>query len=247
MKRPHWYEFQEEIKNHFISLGVQAETNVTIKGVKTSHDIDILVTSKFLGQNIKWIVEAKHWKKNVPKLHVIALKNIVEETGCDKGFIISQTGFQKGAIEASVNSNITLLKYEDFINQTTRLIESKILNTYFERLIILQTRYWSHSKDIRMEYGLRRERHDFEPDFSVQFIIFAIKNALQKGLKNNYPFLNKTSLPIQFGESNINNFNELINWLNINFNVLDRKIIEAEIEMQKNGQYSPILTEIYSR
>lgn len=245
MEKPVWYTFQEKIKNHFSDLGVIAETNVTIKGVRTSHDVDILVTSKYLGQNIKWIVEAKHWNNNIPKLHVLALKNIVDETGADKGFIISQKGFQSGAIEAAYNTNITLLTFEQFISSTNDIIEDKILDTYIERFICSQTRYWSHSKEVRIKYGLRRERHDYFPEFSVQFIIHTISNAITLGKSKIYPFELNTSLPVQFGDNLINNFKELINWLNINFNVIDKKMIEAEIEMQRNGDFNPQFYDFY--
>ena len=30
-----WYVFQETIKNYFLSLGLYAETNKTIKGIRT--------------------------------------------------------------------------------------------------------------------------------------------------------------------------------------------------------------------
>jgi restriction system protein len=36
-----WYKFQEQICTHFKSLGFDAETNKTIEGVRTNHDIDV--------------------------------------------------------------------------------------------------------------------------------------------------------------------------------------------------------------
>ena len=36
-----WFNFQEKIAEHFRSLGVQAETNKTIRGVRTEHDLDV--------------------------------------------------------------------------------------------------------------------------------------------------------------------------------------------------------------
>ncbi|UIJ76441.1 restriction endonuclease [Acinetobacter sp. SH20PTE14] len=69
-----WFDFQEKIAQHFRSLGVKAVTNETITGVRTEHDIDIYVTSKYLGTNIKWVIEAKYWKTKVPKEKVLALR-----------------------------------------------------------------------------------------------------------------------------------------------------------------------------
>lgn len=42
-KKIDWFEFQEDIKDHFNSLGADAETNVRVQGVRTCHDIDVLV------------------------------------------------------------------------------------------------------------------------------------------------------------------------------------------------------------
>lgn len=69
-----WFDFQERIAQHFRGLGVQAETNKTVKGVRTDHDLDVYVTSKYLGTNIKWVVEAKHWKTKIPKKKVLAFQ-----------------------------------------------------------------------------------------------------------------------------------------------------------------------------
>ncbi|WP_228721946.1 restriction endonuclease [Acinetobacter indicus] len=66
-----WFNFQEKIAEHFRSLGVQAETNKTIRGVRTEHDLDVYVTSKYLGTNIKWVIEAKYWQTKIPKEKVL--------------------------------------------------------------------------------------------------------------------------------------------------------------------------------
>lgn len=78
-KSPEWYEFQEKISEHFRSLGTKSETNVKIEGVRTTHDVDVYVQTKFLGQDMQWIVEAKLWKTRVSKSHVLALRAIVED------------------------------------------------------------------------------------------------------------------------------------------------------------------------
>lgn len=56
-----WFKFQEVICDYFKSIGAEAKTNVSVQGVRTSHDIDILVKTKFLGEDLLWIIEAKKW------------------------------------------------------------------------------------------------------------------------------------------------------------------------------------------
>lgn len=141
-----WFDFQEKIAQHFRSLGVSAVTNETVRGIRTDHDIDIYATSKYLGTNIKWVIEAKYWNTKIPKEKVLALRTIVEDIGADKGFIISQVGFQSGAIEATENTNIQLYTFEELIFNTRNYIQSEILETYIRRARLLEIRYFSHKK-----------------------------------------------------------------------------------------------------
>src|SRR5690606_26903617 len=130
-----------------------------------------LVKSKFLGQNILWIIEAKQWNRKVSKLHVLALRTIIADIGADRGFIISDKGFQSGAIEAAKDSNISLITFNEIIKETEHYIQAEILQAYVKRLVLLETRYWSHSKTIRKQYGLRGEIWDIPVNFSGQHLL----------------------------------------------------------------------------
>lgn len=89
-------------------MGLTANTNVTLAGVRTTHDIDVTVTAHFAGVDLLWVVECKQWKRRVTKSHVLALRTIVHETGADRGFMMAEKGYQAGAVEAAASSNITL-------------------------------------------------------------------------------------------------------------------------------------------
>ena len=97
-----WNGYQEEAAEFFRSLGLEANTNVTLKGVRTTHDVDVLVKSCHAGFEVTWIVECKHWNSRVSKLHVLALREIVTDTGSDRGILLAEKGFQRGAAEAAV-------------------------------------------------------------------------------------------------------------------------------------------------
>lgn len=234
-----WFEFQEKICSYFKSMGVDARTNVTVKGIRTNHDVDILIETKFLGHEITWIVEAKHWKSKISKLHVLALRTITEDIGADKGFIISDKGFQKGAIEATKNTNIILKTFDELAIETRELIEYEILKTYESRINIIEKRYWSHDKLTRMKYGLRGERLEFEVNYAVQYVIGTAQRAISQALKKLYPISLNTHLLERHGNLEAENFQQLINWFNLNLNVVDTKILEAEILMLKNGDFNP--------
>jgi restriction system protein len=103
-----WSDYQEEVAEFFRSIGLQADTNVTLKGVRTSHDIDVVVRSNHIGFDLLWLVECKHWKTAVTKLHVLALREIVSELGADRGVLMAESGFQRGAREAAQLTNVQL-------------------------------------------------------------------------------------------------------------------------------------------
>jgi len=238
-KHPDWYQFQEDICSYFISIGASAETNVTVQGVRTTHDIDILVKTKYLGEDLTWIIEAKKWKSRVNKLHVLGLRTIADEIGADRAFIISEAGFQSGAYEAAENTNIKLKTYEELKIDTRELIESEIIKTYKKRLELLEVRYWSHSKSIRKEYGLRGEIWDYPVNFSGYMLLNTAEYAIDLAEKKEYPIHLDTFLAEKVGNLIAYNFQQLINWLNLNLNLLDEKVLKAEAKMIENNDFQP--------
>lgn len=234
-----WYIFQEDIKDHFDSLGADAETNVRVQGVRTCHDVDVFVKTKFLGENITWVVEAKHWKSKVTKAQVLALRSIVDDIGADRGFIISTAGFQSGAFEAAESTNVKLKTFDELKSDTKGLIEGEILKTYYKRLVLLEDRYWSHSKRVRIEYGLRHDVMDYSMQFTGQQLLTTARIAIMAAEERNYPIDLESFLKEHKGEKIAHNFQQLSMWLNLNLNHFEEKLLSAEWEMYKNGDYSP--------
>lgn len=238
-KEPEWYSFQEEIAKYFRSLGTNAETNKSVQGVRTKHDIDVFVSTKFLSTDLHWIIEAKKWKSKVSKEKVLALRSIVDDLGADKGFIISEVGFQKGAYEAANNTNILLYTIEQFKEKTKHLVHTEILNMYIDRARLLDIRYWSHKKQIRKDYNLRPDIFDSEIYFSGTELLSLIFKAISKGIKSQYPINLLIYSKRKIGNEKADNFDELINWLNLNLNMLDRVLLKAEYSMLKNNDFNP--------
>lgn len=239
IKKIDWFEFQEDIKDHFSSLGADAETNVRVQGVRTCHDIDIFVKTRFLGENIIWIIEAKHWKSKVTKAQVLTLRSIVDDIGADRGFIISLAGFQSGAFEAANNTNVKLKTFDELKVDTKGLIETEILKTYYKRLLLLEDRYWSHSKKLRIKYGLRHGTADYSMQFVGQQLLSIARTAIMAAEERNYPIDLESFLKEQKGESIAYNFQQLSMWLNLNLNHFEEKLLVAEWKMYENKEYHP--------
>lgn len=233
---PDWYKFQEDICEHFNNLGANAKTNVRVEGVRGFSDIDVLVESKYLGTDFKWLVEAKYWNSNVTKEIVHAFFTVLQNTGADRGFIISKIGFQSGAIEATKHTNISLYTFEEFKKKTSHLVQSNVLKSLLNRAFLTSVRYWGHSKKVRIKYELRYEPHDYTPILSCGMILIIITEIVADE-DINYPL--DVSSFIHKKTDLINNFHELVHWLNSNLNEIDRKILDAEISMIKNGDFTP--------
>ncbi|MEW1812430.1 restriction endonuclease [Pseudarthrobacter phenanthrenivorans] len=90
-----WREYQEEAAAFFRELGLEAETDARVEGVRTAHDVDVLVTFHHAGLNLKWLVECKHWKRRINKLHVLGLREIVSDVGAIAGYCWPKRGFSK--------------------------------------------------------------------------------------------------------------------------------------------------------
>jgi restriction system protein len=152
-----WSDYQEEVAQFFRDLGLEAETNAPLQGVRTSHNIDVLVRSKHAGLDLVWIVECKQWKSRVKKEKVLALRAIVDDTGVDRGFIMAERGYQSGALEAARLANVMLTSLADLRETLGYELGMAQLRALVPRVNQCRDRYWAMSKTHRLEHGLRPE------------------------------------------------------------------------------------------
>lgn len=181
-----WKKYQEEAASYFRSLGLDTSTDVTIKGVRTEHNVDVLVRSHHVGFNITWIVECKHWKTAVSKLHVLALREIVADIGADRGILLSESGFQSGAVEAANLTNVQVTSISKMHETAGESINAMRLRELFDRVGICKDRYWEIPKEERIKVGLR-------PDvgmsgYSGTHVIDLCNDILTRAFRGTYPF-----------------------------------------------------------
>jgi hypothetical protein len=108
-----WKSYEEEAAAFFRRLGLTATVNARVHGARGSHDVDVLVDGELHGLPFKWIVECKAWKSNVPKEKVMALYAITQDVGADRGYLLSERGFQSGALRVAEGTNISLTSIAD--------------------------------------------------------------------------------------------------------------------------------------
>ena len=109
----HWSDYQKQAAEFFASIGLDAKIEFEVEGARSVHVIDVFATGSYGGIPFKWVVECKAWKNNIPKEKVMALAAIVQDIGADRGLLLSEVGFQSGALRAARSSNITLTSLDD--------------------------------------------------------------------------------------------------------------------------------------
>jgi len=179
MKIPKWKSYQIEASDFFEKLGFKAIVEHKLEGVRGQHEIDVYVEGNIHGLPFVWIIECKAWNSNIPKEKVLAFSSIVQDLGADRGFLLSEKGFQSGAIRIAEKSNITLTSIED-LNQTIEI------DSIIGRL------NWRLQKATLRLRKLKKEFYDdeyFPPMMRELGELFILESVLADALKNEYPFV----------------------------------------------------------
>ena len=150
-----WKKYQKRAAEFFTTLGLEAEVEKNIEGARSAHEVDVYVTGNYKGIDFTWVIECKSWSSNIPKEKVMALSAIVQDVGADRGFLLSEKGFQSGAIRSAARSNITLSSLHDLSEST----EDYLIDA------MLQGLFWRISKAQRRLRDIKREMYndDFFP------------------------------------------------------------------------------------
>jgi restriction system protein len=182
---PNWSDYQEETADFFRSIGLEATTNETVKGVRTSHDVDVVVRTNHVGFNLLWLIECKHWSRPVSKLHVLALREIVVDTGADRGIMMAENGYQSGALEAAQLTNVQLTSLAELSVTASSALYAAQLQLFQERAEECLARYWNLDKETRIAYGLRPPAP--APGYSGDVVVRAVQAALNSALRGKLP------------------------------------------------------------
>jgi hypothetical protein len=136
-----WQDYQTQAAEFFRSLGLDAMVDAPVEGARASHKVDVLVEFETLGVRHRWVVECKHWRRKVPKERVLTLKEVVNDVGADRGFLVCEAGFQSGAVAAARFSNVTLTSLADLgANAKQDVLETR-LRQLTVRVMELRSRF----------------------------------------------------------------------------------------------------------
>lgn len=109
-----WKQYQEDVANLLVNLGFSVEVEDRITSARgVTHEVDVSARRTIASVEVLWVVECKLWQSRVKKEKVATLVAICEDIGADRGLLMSQNGFQSGAIQMANGRNITLSSLED--------------------------------------------------------------------------------------------------------------------------------------
>ena len=180
-----WSEYQIKAAEFFSSLGLKSEIECRVEGARGVHVVDVYASGSYGGIAFNWVVECKAWKSNIPKEKVMALSSIVQDVGADRGFLLSEIGFQSGALLAARSSNITL----------TSLADLSFSAEKFSIDALIGRRNWEvqKAKSRLLEIKRKSEAHEYNP---VRVMLFGelsiLELLLADALQSNYPILYPT-------------------------------------------------------
>jgi hypothetical protein len=143
-----------------------------------------------VGFDVTWAIECKHWKSKVSKLHVVGLRTIVQEIGADRGILLCEVGFQRGAIEAAQLTNVVVTSLANVMKSAQNDIYNLRIRELLERIEAAKERYWNLPKRIRIEHGLRQELG--EVGYSAFSVLNTANEIMGKAIRDVYPIIEVT-------------------------------------------------------
>jgi hypothetical protein len=127
-----WRDYQQAVAAFFRERGCAATVEASVTGVRATHKVDVYVTFRQHGVDVRWLIECKLWKGRVEKADVLILKEIVSDVGADRGILFCESEFQSGARDAARHTNILLVSSLEEFKRTVSLEDSRVTLVYRE-------------------------------------------------------------------------------------------------------------------
>jgi len=217
-----WKELQNNVCDILNECGYLAESPKKIPTARTEVlEVDVYAEDNSIPKQII-VCECKHWNKKLPQSVVHTFRAQINDIGADQGLLISQKGFQAGAISAAKYSNCTLLTWNEFEvmyesiwykNYFLRQVD-QICDEFIEYFEPCNSRVSNElsilSEEKKEKFADLRERH-----FNM-FVLCSHLSAMYytsgiASLGKNSTFSGSTPLQLPISNNKTSNFNEFPN------------------------------------
>lgn len=150
-KSAEWRVYQKQAAKLFRAMGFEAVVEESLVGARGKHKVDVVARTQLGGVDVTWIVECKYWNSSVPKAHVLTLVQIAQDVGADRAVLLSETGFQAGAIAVARKSNVLLTSLAELEGGAADSIAELSIRRSLEAAKVLE----AGLRDILFDYGPR--------------------------------------------------------------------------------------------
>jgi restriction system protein len=123
-------------------------------------------------------------------VHVLALREIVADVGADRGILLSEAGFQSGAVEAATLTNVHVTSLAQVRKTASSEILAMRLRELYDRVEACRERYWKIPKETRIEHGLRPEVGTV--GYSSVRVVELAGELLSRAFRGTYPIDSNT-------------------------------------------------------
>jgi len=152
---PAWRQYQEDAAQCLRELGFDATTDVELQGVRNKNAVDVVATATRYGVTQLWVVECKLWARPVGNDRVAVLADTVADVGADRGVLLSESGFQAGAVRRASQSNITLSSLSDMRANAADEAAQLTMNVMLGRIVKLEERLLALTRGEDVKGGRR--------------------------------------------------------------------------------------------
>ena len=126
-----WQTLEESTADLLTKAGLAVEHGLTVSLARGQSAVDVVGVETVTGRKHTIFCECKRWQANVPQEVVHAFRTVVADGGANVGYIISSSGFQRGAYEAAKNTNVRLTTWDEFQSE----FEPAYYERYFRRAL----------------------------------------------------------------------------------------------------------------
>lgn len=108
-----WRDLQNKVCLLLRQAGFTAETEKKVATPRGEVELDVFAIDPNSIDKISYVVECKNWGNPINQSVIHSFMTVMNETGCNIGYIVSKNGFQSGAVKYVDFSNIKLFTFEE--------------------------------------------------------------------------------------------------------------------------------------
>jgi restriction system protein len=125
-----WQDLQTSVAEILSNCGFRTEVEKTVETARGTVELDVYADEEIKGRKYSIVCECKFWKSQIPQTVVHGFRTVLNDLGCNMGYVITSSAFQKGALKTAEFTNIELLTWHEF--------QEKFFETWFEDYFVVR-------------------------------------------------------------------------------------------------------------